>query len=215
MVITIDGPAGAGKTTLAKCLAKRLGITYLDSGAIYRAITLKVMKEGINSKNRAREILPELNLKIEPKKTMRIWIGKEEVTERIRDFDVTRHVWWVSQIPEVRRKVNEILREFSKNMDIVVEGRDMGSVVFPHAQYKIYLTASLEKRAERRWKELKEKGETKNLSKIKKEIEERDKKDLERKISPLRVPQNSLFIDNSKTSINETVDKVILSMKLK
>ncbi len=209
MIITIDGPSGAGKTSLAKSLARRLGIIYLDSGALYRAITLEALKKGFDKDRIIKSILPGLKLTIKIAEKMRLWINGEEITEEIRNPEVTREIWWVCRIPQVREKVNNILREYARNRNVVVEGRDMGSVVFPHASYKIYLTASLEERARRRCKELKEKGKEAHFTQVKNAIEERDKRDSKRKLAPLTVPKGALFIDNTHLSIEETIDQIL------
>ncbi|MCD6219178.1 (d)CMP kinase [Candidatus Calescamantes bacterium] len=209
MVITIDGPSGAGKTSLAKKLAKRLGIIYLDSGALYRAITLEALKKGFDKEHIINSLLPVLNLVIKIEDKMRIWVKGKEITEEIRSPEVTREIWWVCRIPEVREKVNKILKGFARRKDIVVEGRDMGSVVFPQADYKIYLTASLEERARRRWKELKANGIEITLTEIRREMEERDKKDSKRELAPLTIPPGALIIDNTHLSIDKTVDKIL------
>ena len=209
MVITIDGPSGAGKTSLAKKLAKRLGIIYLDSGALYRAITLEALKKGFDKEHIINSLLPVLNLVIKIEDKMRIWVKGKEITEEIRNPEVTREIWWVCRIPEVREKVNKILKGFARRKDIVVEGRDMGSVVFPQADYKIYLTASLEERARRRWKELKVNGIEITLTEIRREMEERDRKDSKRELAPLTIPPGALIIDNTHLSIDKTVDKIL------
>jgi len=209
MVITIDGPSGAGKTSLAKKLAKRLGIIYLDSGALYRAITLEALKKGFDKEHIINSLLPVLNLVIKIEDKMRIWVKGKEITEEIRSPEVTREIWWVCRIPEVREKVNKILKGFARRKDIVVEGRDMGSVVFPQADYKIYLTASLEERARRRWKELKVNGIEITLTEIRREMEERDRKDSKRELAPLTIPPGALIIDNTHLSIDKTVDKIL------
>ncbi len=209
MVITIDGPSGAGKTSLAKKLAERLGIIYLDSGALYRAITLEALKKGFDKEHIINSLLPVLNLVIKIEDKMRIWVKGKEITEEIRSPEVTREIWWVCRIPEVREKVNKILKGFARRKDIVVEGRDMGSVVFPQADYKIYLTASLEERARRRWKELKANGIEITLTEIRREMEERDKKDSKRELAPLTIPPGALIIDNTHLSIDKTVDKIL------
>ncbi|NOZ63657.1 MAG: (d)CMP kinase [Caldiserica bacterium] len=209
MIITIDGPSGAGKTSLAKALAKKLGIIYLDSGALYRAITLEALKRGFDKEHIITSLLPGLKLTIKIDEKMRLWIKGKEITEEIRNPEVTREIWWVCRIPQVREKVNNILREYAKDRDVVVEGRDMGSVVFPNAPYKIYLTASLEERARRRYQELKKMGKEANFSEVKEAIEERDKKDSRRELAPLIIPQDALLIDNTHLSIDKTIDKIL------
>ena len=209
MIITIDGPAGVGKTTLAKNLARKLGITYLDSGALYRAVTWKVLKEGIKNEEDVKKLVKDLKIKISIEDKMRIWMDGEEITPQLRDPELTKEIWWVCRIKEVRDWVNNILREYSRNHDIVVEGRDMGTVVFPKAEYKIFLTASLDERAKRRWEEWKKEGVNVNLEEVKKEIELRDKRDSEREIAPLRKPPDAKVIDNSGLKQEETLEKAL------
>ncbi|HEX68071.1 MAG TPA: (d)CMP kinase [bacterium] len=209
MIITIDGPAGVGKTTLAKNLARKLGITYLDSGALYRAVTWKVLKEGIKNEEDVKKLVKDLKVKISIEDKMRIWMDGEEITPQLRDPELTKEIWWVCRIKEVRDWVNNILREYSRNHDIVVEGRDMGTVVFPKAEYKIFLTASLDERAKRRWEEWKKEGVNVNLEEVKKEIELRDKRDSEREIAPLRKPPDAKVIDNSGLKQEETLEKAL------
>ncbi len=209
MIITIDGPAGVGKTTLAKNLARKLGITYLDSGALYRAVTWKVLKEGIKNEEDVKKLVKDLKVKISIEDKMRIWMDGEEITPQLRDPELTKEIWWVCRIKEVREWVNNILREYSRNHDIVVEGRDMGTVVFPKAEYKIFLTASLDERAKRRWEEWKKEGVNVNLEEVKKEIELRDKRDSEREIAPLRKPPDAKVIDNSGLKQEETLEKAL------
>ena len=140
---------------------------------------------------------------------MRIWMEGEEITHQLRNPELTKEIWWVCRIKEVREWVNNILREYSKTHDIVVEGRDMGTVVFPKAEYKIFLTASLDERAKRRWEEWKKEGVNVTLEEVKREIELRDKRDSEREIAPLRKPPDAKVIDNSGLKQEETLEKVL------
>ena len=209
MVIAIDGPGGAGKSTLAKNLARKLGFLYLDSGALYRTVTWKVIKEKIKTKDAVIKILPLLKVDIQPDEIMRVWLDGEEVTQQIREPEVTREVWWVCRIKEVRDWVNRFLRNFSRGRNVVVEGRDMGSVVFPHAEIKIFLTAELSERARRRWEELQRKGKKISLREVEEELKTRDRRDSERDIAPLTRPPDAILVNNTGWEPEETLNKVL------
>ncbi len=209
MVIAIDGPGGAGKSTLAKNLARKLGFLYLDSGALYRTVTWKVIKEKIKTKDAVIKILPLLKVDIQPDEIMRVWLDGEEVTQQIREPEVTREVWWVCRIKEVRDWVNRFLRNFSRGKNVVVEGRDMGSMVFPHAEIKIFLTAELSERARRRWEELQRKGKKISLREVEEELKTRDRRDSERDIAPLTRPPDAILVNNTGWEPEETLNKVL------
>ncbi len=214
IIITIDGPAGAGKTTVAKEVAKRLGFLYLDTGAMYRAMTLKALKERITVEEEEKlvEMVKEtiLTVKKDEKKGMRIWVDGEEVTDKIRTEEVTNNIWWVCRVKEVRDKAKRMQREIGSDGRIVVEGRDIGTVVFPDAPYKFYLDASIDERAKRRWLEQKNKGmESSDIEKIKQDIQKRDKSDMERELAPLKKAEDAIHVDTTGLSIEEIVEKNI------
>ncbi|MCK5568475.1 MAG: (d)CMP kinase, partial [Spirochaetes bacterium] len=185
MVIAIDGPAGAGKSTVAKKVANKLGIFYLDTGAMYRAFTLYVMKKDVNFDN---------NLKIERLlQSFALTISEDcvciqglDVTKEIRREDVTAVVSYISSLDFVRKKMVELQREIGKNRDIIVEGRDIGTVVFPDTPYKFYLDAAIDKRAVRRLKDEKNQEIAGTIQTIKEKINKRDEFDSSRKVSPLK-----------------------------
>ncbi len=221
-IITIDGPAGAGKTTVAKEVAKRLGFLYLDTGAMYRAMTLKALTEGITEKDKKRliEMVKETILIVkkpsqqdlaggDDKKGMRLWVDGEEVTDKIRTEEVTNNIWWVCKNKEVRNKMKKMQRQVGSDGGIVVEGRDIGTVVFPNAPYKFYLDASIEERAKRRWIEEKNKGMESELEKIKQDIKERDNKDFTREIAPLKKAEDAIPVNTTGMTIEEVIEKVI------
>lgn len=213
-IITIDGPAGAGKTTVAKEVAKRLGFLYLDTGAMYRAMTLKALTEGITSEtiDKLIEITARTELKVEKSDEtgMRIWLDGEEVTGKIRTEEVTNNIWWVCRVKEVREKMKDIQRQVGAKGNIVVEGRDIGTVIFPDAPYKLYLDASIDERAKRRWLEQKNKGmETSDMDKLKKDIAERDHKDFTREIAPLKKAEDAVVIDTTGLTIEQVIEEIV------
>jgi cytidylate kinase len=213
MIITIDGPAGAGKSTIAKLLAKKIDFRYVDTGAMYRAITLKILENNISFSD-----VPEIEKLAENTditidfidETMHIYLDSKDVTEAIRRRDVTANTSLTAAIPGVRYKLAKIQRETAQKLGLVVfEGRDMGSIVFPDADLKVYLDAGIEERARRRWEELKDKGENIDIEKLKDDIKKRDELDSSRGLAPLRVPENAVIIDSTSMSIEEVVDKII------
>jgi cytidylate kinase len=209
MVIAIDGPAGAGKTTVAKALANELGFTYIDTGAMYRAITYKALKMGVNleEKEAVARLAKETEISLEGE---RIWVDGEDVSNGIRTPLVSRNVSKVASNLGVRRHLVEIQRRLTKGLNgVVVEGRDIGSVVFPDARWKFYLDAGLEVRARRRYNELREMGEEVNLEALKEEIKVRDTLDISRKESPLIKEKDAIYIDTT----SMTIDEVILRIK--
>lgn len=212
MIVTIDGPAGTGKSTVAKKVAQSLKYRIFDTGAMYRAVTFFVMKECVDLSN-LRELQSLLNrfqfdIKEVEGKT-RYFVGMQDVTEEIRDPAVTKKVSEVSAKPEVRKMLVSVQQAFGKEKNAVFEGRDMGSVVFPQAEVKIYLTARPAVRAERRYMELKQKFSHADQEEILKEILERDHTDSTRETSPLIQPANSHLIDTSDLTIDQVVEQIV------
>ncbi len=212
MIIAIDGPAGSGKSTVAKMLSKKLNLFYLDTGAIYRALTLQVLKKKIDPHN-LEEILKVLeNFNIEFKQDRRgnwkVIVGGKDVTSEIRSPEVGRYVSLISAYPEVRKRMLLLQRELAKN-GAVAEGRDTTSVVFPRATLKIYLTADKEERIKRRLKEWKNKGIKCDYEDAKKDIEKRDELDSTRKIAPLKMAEGAVVIDTTNLHPDEVVKKII------
>jgi len=214
-VITIDGPAGSGKSTVAKILARQLGFKYIDTGAMYRAITLAVLQNKINYDDEksiiklTRSIKLELDsTSVDEKKYTKVKLNGIDVTDEIRSEEVGAAVSIISKISGVRRYLVSLQRKFVKDGSAVLEGRDTGSVVCPDALLKIYLTASLEERIKRRDLQVREKGQVLKRDIIKKEIISRDKIDSSRKDSPLVIPKNGIIIDTTGLSIREVVDKI-------
>ena len=205
IIITIDGPAGAGKSTTAKKIAQELNINFLDTGALYRAIGLILAKSEVRP-----EFLHEAlnDIKIEINKSG-VYVNDFDVTKEIRTPEVDELASKYSALPEVRNALLNIQREQAKKASLIAEGRDLGSVVFPDADFKFYLTASPESRAQRRYNERIQRGETANYDEILQAIKSRDEHDLHREISPLKIPDNAIFIDNSNMSEQEVINFII------
>ncbi|GBR74390.1 cytidylate kinase [Candidatus Termititenax aidoneus] len=197
MQIAIDGPAGSGKSTIAKILAKNLGFKHIDTGAYYRWVTYRVLSENVNLQNAAALI-----------RTAEQTDFAQIDETKIRSKEVTENVSTVSALPEVRRCVVAQQRLAARGSDIVMEGRDIGSVVFPDAELKIFLTASVEERARRRYQELLDKGEKADLAETQKDIVERDRKDSMRHASPLRKVDDAVEVDTTGLTIEQVVEKI-------
>jgi CMP/dCMP kinase len=211
MIITIDGPAGTGKTTVARKLAEKLGYLYFDTGAMYRALTYVILKEKVSltDKIQLTNILENFHFTIRAvKKENRYFVEEEDVTDIIRSSDVTKNVSSVASLNVVREQLVKIQRHFGKLSNAVFEGRDMGTVVFPEAEIKVFLDARAAVRAERRYLEIKDKIAGSTQEEIMKEILERDHFDSTREISPLRQAQDAHFIDTSDLTIEEVVEKI-------
>lgn len=216
-VIAIDGPAGSGKSTTAKLVAKKLNFLYLDTGAMYRAITLKALEKAIdvNDEEALIKIAEDSKISFENKNgTYKILLDGEEVTDRIREPKVDRNVSLVSAYKKVRKILVEKQKQIGRKNDLVAEGRDTTTVVFPHA-FKIYLDADLKERAKRRFLELKDKGIQTSLEEQIEEITKRDKLDSERETSPLCRDKDAVVVDTTHLTIEEQVNKVIELYKVK
>lgn len=207
-VVTIDGPAGAGKSSVARRLAKRLGIRYLDTGAIYRAVAYTMDKRGIvlTEEGKIAEALVGLCLRMG---TEGIFVGDEDVTTAIRTPHVDKIVSAWSALKVVRDALLGLQRDQAKYGSLIVDGRDTGTVVFPDADLKFFLTASPEARAERRYKELLKKGEAVSYKEVLSRMYERDRADSSREVAPLREPEEALRVDTSSMSEEEVVNQLI------
>ncbi|MGE5431641.1 MAG: (d)CMP kinase [Syntrophomonadaceae bacterium] len=215
IIITIDGPAGSGKSTSARLVAKNLGFTYLDTGAMYRAITYLALKQNVIKDESSVVSLAEkarLELKFVDGKT-EVVLNGEDVTEAIRSYEVNSNVSEVSRIPGVRTALVQKQQEIGRNTSIVAEGRDTGTVVFPDADVKIFLTASLSKRAQRRLKEFQEKGENLSLDDIEGNIRKRDLIDSSREVSPLTKAEDAIEIDTSSITVDEEVELILSKVR--
>ena len=213
MVITIDGAAGVGKTSTAKEIAKRLGYQYFDTGAMYRAVTLFFIKKNVDlvSDSQVTESLDtiKLNIDFSSESEMQIFLDEEDVSLKIRNQEVTSKVSAVSAIKYVREMMVKIQRSFTKDGNFVVEGRDIGTVVFPDANYKFYLQADYDIRAKRRLADFEKINEAKNINEIKEDLEIRDKYDSTRKLSPLKKPEDAIIIDTTLCSFEEQVNQIL------
>ena len=207
-IITIDGPSGAGKSTVAKLIADKLGFKYLDTGAMYRAVTLYMIENQVDIKNE-EEVINALNkLNIGFDSNYRIYLDSQDITEDIRKEKVVKFVSEVSAISSVRRKMVDLQRDIAKEDNYILDGRDAGSVVFPNADYKFYLEASLEERAKRRYKEELLKEVDISFEEVRESIKKRDKYDSNRKDSPLVVPENAIIIDTTNMTIDEVAEEI-------
>jgi len=206
-IVTIDGPAGAGKTTVARKVAARLGFRFLDTGAMYRAATWKALREGIPLQNgpALAQMIRRTDLRMEGE---RIWVDGREVTRDIRRNEITRAVAPLANSPECREELGRLQRAFGAGGGLVTEGRDQGTAVFPDAEHKFYLDATVEERARRRAEELRGGGETAAEDSIRAEIERRDQSDRERAAGPLRCPERAIVLDTTTLSIDEVVERI-------
>lgn len=210
MIIAIDGPAGAGKSTIAKLLAKKLGILYLDTGAMYRAVGLKAVENGvdISDEDAVKKMLDSTTVDVKIcDSVQRVYLDGQDVTGRIREHRVSKAASDISAVPCVRYKMVELQREIASRCDTVLDGRDIGTFVLPNAEYKIFLTASVAERARRRYEELKAKGEDCTLESITADIEKRDYNDSHRALAPLRKADDAVEIDTTDLTIEEVADK--------
>ncbi len=213
IIITIDGPSGAGKGTLARAIAKRLGFSYLDTGAMYRAIALLVHREDVNfdDEKRISEMLLQTHISFErdQNSNLRVSLNKEDVTEEIRTPDISKLSSDVATKKVVRDYLRGMQRRIARKGNIVAEGRDMGTYVFPDADYKFYIDASLSERARRRRIQLKESGIKVSIEEVKSDIEGRDKQDKERLESPLHPAPDAVIIDTTNLTVDTAVEKIM------
>ena len=221
--IAIDGPAGAGKSTIAKAVAKKLGYIYVDTGAMYRIVTLKAMREGlIRNGNvddeKLKEVLPTIIFGFkynEEKKRYESYMNGEYVEMAIRGLEVSDNVSLIAALPYVRELLVEKQREMAKEGGVIMDGRDIGSVVFPHAEVKFFMTASPEVRAQRRYKELIEKGEQVTYEEVEANVRKRDYIDEHRETSPLVRTSDAVLIDNGDMTVEEEVEEMLKIIRSK
>ncbi len=213
IIITIDGPSGAGKSTVAQSVAERLGLLYIDTGAMYRAVALLVTRSGIHADDdgELERLLRTSSIMIDGNSdnNARVLLNSEDVSDKIRTPEISRLSSYLATKRIVRNKLKEIQVEIGANGNIVAEGRDMGTCVFPHADFKFYLDASIDERARRRWLQFSGIGSQLALHEIKREIEHRDEQDRERSESPLHPARNAVIIDTTKLSADEVIEMIL------
>lgn len=210
--IAIDGPAGAGKSTIARKTAAKLGFIYVDTGAMYRAMALYFLRKGIDrgDEEAIEAACREITISLEYRDGMqKVFLNGEDVSGLIRTEEVSAMTSAVSVYSAVRQKLLELQRELARSENVIMDGRDIGTCVLPGAQTKIYLTASSRVRAERRFKELEEKGEMCNLEEIEQDIIERDYRDMHRDIAPLKQAEDAVYIDSSRMSIDQVAQAIV------
>lgn len=214
--IAIDGPAGAGKSTIAKTVSKELGYIYVDTGALYRTVGLNVLRQGKDTK-KENDVIPTLDgLNVALRFVngeQRVFLGDEDVSEAIRQNEVSMAASNVSAIPKVREFLFGLQRDIAEKNNCIMDGRDIGTVVLPNAQIKIYLTASAQARADRRYKELTEKGQDVNYDDILKEIELRDYQDTHREIAPLKKADDAILVDTTELDLNGSIEYMLKVIK--
>ena len=217
LIIAIDGPAGAGKSSVAKELAKRLNISYLDTGAMYRALTLKALRQKLHLDNEdelaglAKKTMIDFSTDVH--KGLRVLLDGQDVTDDIRSLEVTNNTFYAARAPKVRSILVERQKAIGQKQPLVGEGRDLTTVVFPDATFKFYLDADVEERYQRRIKELKEQGKKFDEEQLKADMKERDDKDFTRAVGPLQKAQDAIVIDSTGLSVGQTADKILEYIK--
>ena len=214
-IVAIDGPAGSGKGTITKQVGERLGLINIDTGAMFRCVTLNMIEEGIGVKeqNKIKEILEKIEIDL--KENGEVFLNGKDVTKRIRENDINHFISPISIIPMVRQKLLEIQRKMAEGRNIIMEGRDIGTVVFPNADIKIYLDASPEERARRRVQQNQEKGILTSYEEVLKSIKNRDEKDKTREIAPLRQAEDAIYIDSTNMTMEEVTNELVKMIKQK
>lgn len=218
LIIAIDGPAGSGKSSTAKALAIRLGLPFIDTGAMYRAITLKAMQQHIpfDQKKRLVQLAKDSRIRLTKIKggVQKVYMDGKDVTHAIREPELTQNVFHIAQEPGIRREMVKKQRMMGKADGAVMEGRDIGTKVFPHAHFKFFFRASSRVRASRRLTEFQKAGQKSTLKKVLADMKARDKTDTSRKEGPLRRAKNAILVDTSALTISQTVDKIMGLMSL-
>ena len=209
--VSIDGPPGAGKSTIAKLVAKKKGYIYVDTGAMYRGLAIHFLKKKADPEDRqaVAEACRDAEVTIGYEDgVQQIYLNGENVTGMLRTEEVGNMASKTSAIPEVREKLLELQRSLAREKDVIMDGRDIGTNILPNADVKIYLTASVETRARRRYDELKEKGTDCSLDEIARDIRERDERDMTREIAPLKKAEDAILVDSSDMTIQQVVDEI-------
>lgn len=212
MTVAIDGPAGAGKSSVAKLIANRLHYLYIDTGAMYRAFTWAVLRRGVDIQDAeaVRQLVASIDIRLVPEPDRcRVYVNDQEVTEEIRKSDVASHVSSVAALAVVREKLVQLQRKMAAAGNVILDGRDIGTVVLPDATVKVFLTASVASRAKRRFLEMQAQGGAETLEDIQKNIAARDDMDSHRAVAPLKQADDAVLVDNSDISLEETADTII------
>jgi cytidylate kinase len=216
-IVVIDGPAGAGKSTVAKLVAKKLGVAFMDTGAMYRALTVKAMRHKVNLEDEAALVaLAEgatIDLINEPGKPLKVLLDHEDVSETIRTSEVTNNTFYIARAPGVRHVMVELQRRMGERRSMVGDGRDLGTVVFPKAKYKFYLDADFKVRCKRRIDEMRAKGMPVDEAALEKDLAERDQHDTTRKVGPLKKADDAFLIDSTNMTVDEVVDFIVGRVK--
>lgn len=208
--VAIDGPAGAGKSTIAKAVAKALRMTYVDTGAMYRAVALYCIQSNILEKSQIENIMDQIHIKLSCEDgEQKIFLNEKDITHEIRMPEVSKMSSYIATFPSIRQELVSLQRELAKNDSVVMDGRDIGTNVLPNATVKIFLTASITERAQRRYLELQNKGISSSIATIQEEIEERDHQDMIRTISPLVKAIDAIEVDTTGSTIEEVVLKIL------
>lgn len=208
-IVAIDGPAGAGKGTITKLVGEKLGLVNIDTGATFRCVALNMLQEHIDIQEEEKIEKMLNNINIEMHTDGKIFLNGEDVTHRIRENDVNGLVSPVSTLPVVRNKLLEVQRNIAKGKNVIMEGRDIGTVVFPNADVKIYLDAAAEERARRRVLQNQEKGIESSYEEVLKGIKDRDKRDSTREIAPLKKAEDAIYVDSTNLSIEQVVNQIV------
>lgn len=213
MIIAIDGPAGAGKSTVAKLLAKQMGFLYIDTGAMYRALTLKALRKAIDISNAVQLTRLAKNTRIDlennPDGSIKVLLDNEDVSINIRKPEITQFVSDIAKVEGVRKEMLHLQRRFGSRASSVLDGRDIGTVVFPNADKKFFLDAEFKERVSRRHKELRESRQAVTAEEVEKDLKNRDTIDSSRKCAPLKKAPDALYVDTTKMTIEEVVDTLL------
>lgn len=212
IIIAIDGPAGSGKSTIARLIAEELNFLYIDTGAMYRAMTFKAIRSNVSfqNENNLINLARETEISLEYSKNgLKVYLDSEDVTDKIREPNVTRNVVHLADIAEVREIMVQLQRKLGQNGKVVIEGRDVTSVVFPDADKKFYLDADFKERVQRRYKQLQEQGKDLSLKELSQDIKKRDQSDKTRKVGALKQTEDSIYIDTTGLSIKEVINKIL------
>ncbi|MCI8587369.1 MAG: (d)CMP kinase [Clostridia bacterium] len=216
MVVAVDGPAGSGKGTITKAVAERLGLVYIDTGALYRCITLYMIRNNINLNDieKIQEMLKNVGIELKKEDNLdKVYLNGEDVSLKIREKAVNELVSQVSHVIEIRENITDLSRKIAKGKNVIMEGRDIGTNVFPNAQIKIYLDATPEERAHRRMKQNEEKGIDIPYKDILENIKFRDNNDKTSKVAPLKQAEDAIYIDSTNMTIDEVTEKIINIIK--